>query len=631
MPAHQFEADVRQILHLVTHSLYSDREIFLRELISNASDALDRARFESLKDEGLREVSGDPSIRLSWNGDERTLSVTDDGIGLTREEAIEHLGTIAESGTKAFAQALKDKGESPEGLIGQFGVGFYSAFMVADKVVVDSLSGKADSGPIRWISDGGDSYELLDGDKEERGTRVTLHMREDAAEFLEAERLKYIVKSHSDFVPWPVLVDDERANESTAIWTKNPAEVTEEEYNTFYKHISNDWQDPLITDHRRVEGTLVYDALLYIPSSRPMQLDHPLEYKVGLKLYQKKVKILDSAETLLPRYLRFVSGIVDSPDVNLNVSREILQQTPVVQTIRKQLTKRVLKKLKEVGEKDPETYNRFWSEFGHVIKEGTQEDSKSKELITSLLRYRTTTSDGELRSLAQIRTQLPEGQDTIWYYTNVDKARIEKAPVLEGFRKRGWEVLLMDEPVDEWVAMAIDEFDGVQLKSVTKGELPEEESEEDDPIAQAAKDQARPLVGWLGTLLEDEVAEVRMSSRLTDSPSVLVDQEGALGANLEKILAAANQAMPSQKRVLEINPEHPMVKTLAKLNNDGQSGLEPFARLLHDHALISEGKLDDAAGFARRLQVVMEKAAAGLAATAPVNDDIEVIDPEIVT
>ena len=627
MPSHQFEADVRQILHLVTHSLYSDREIFLRELISNASDALDRARFESLQDSELRAVDGEPSIRISWNDEERTLTIADDGIGLTKEEAIEHLGTIAESGTKAFATALKEKGENPDGLIGQFGVGFYSAFMVADKVVVESLSAKQGNNAIRWISDGGDSYELEKGEREARGTSVTLHMREDAAEFLEGERLKHVVKSHSDFVPWPVLVDEEQANESTAIWTKKPSDVTEEEYNNFYKHISGDWQDPIITDHRRVEGTLVYDALLYVPSQRPWELDR-LDYKVGLKLYQKKVKILDSAESLLPRFLRFVSGVVDSPDINLNVSREILQQTPVVQTIRKQLTKRILKKLKEIGEKDPETFNKFWAEFGHIIKEGCQEDPNSKELIISLLRYKTTTSNGELRSLAQMRAELPEGQDALWYYTNVDKNRINSAPVLEGFKKRGWEVMLMDEPVDEWVVMAINEFDGVELKSVNKGELPEEDSEEEDPISQAAKDQARPLVGWMGSLLENDVAEVRMSNRLTDSPSVLVDQEGAMGANLERILAAANQTMPSQKRVLEINPEHPMVKTLAKLNNDGQAGLEPFARLLHDHALISEGKMEDAAGFAHRLQVVMEKAAAGLAATS--TTDSAVLEPEIV-
>ena len=627
MAAHQFEADVRQILHLVTHSLYSDREIFLRELISNASDALDRARFETLQDSSLRETDGEPSIRLSWNEEERTLHIEDDGIGLTREEAVEHLGTIAESGTKAFAKALKEKGENPDGLIGQFGVGFYSAFMVADKVVVDSLSARPDNASIRWISDGGDSYELEDGDKETRGTRVTLHLREDAVEYMADERLKHIVKSHSDFVPWPVLIDGDQANESTAIWTQSPSEVTEEEYETFYKHISNDWQGPLITDHRRVEGTLVYDSLLYIPRSRPWELDR-LDYKVGLKLYQKKVKILDSADSLLPRFLRFVSGVVDSPDVNLNVSREILQQTPVVQTIRKQLTKRILKKLKEIGEKDPETYTQFWKEFGHIIKEGTQEDAKSKELITSLLRFRTTTSEGELRSLAQIHAAMAEGQEHIWFFANVDKARIDQAPVLEGFKKRGWEVLLMDEPVDEWVVMAIDEFEGVKLQSVTKGELPEETDEEEDPIAEAAKEQARPLVGWLGSLLDEEVAEVRMSNRLTDSPSVLVDQEGAMGANLERILAAANQSAPNQKRILEINPEHPMVKTLAKLNNEGQTGLEPFARLLHDHALISEGKMDDAAGFARRLQVVMETAAAGLSANANPIDEVEIIEPE---
>ena len=608
---HRFEADVRQILHLVTHSLYSDREIFLRELVSNASDALDRARFESLSRTDLMGPDGEPSVRIFVDDEAKTITISDDGIGLTREQATEHLGTIAKSGTKAFAQMLKDKGDEADGLIGQFGVGFYSAFMVADKVTVKSLSGLPGAEAIEWESDGGEAYTLVPGDRTTRGTDVILHLREDSNDFCSIDKVKEIVQKHSDFVSWPVMVDGERANQDKALWTRSPSELEDDDYIQFYKHVSGDWQDPLTWLHVKIEGTVQFSAILFVPRKRPWELDR-LDFKVGLKLYQKRVKILDHADALVPRYLRFVTGVVDSPDLDLNMSREILQQTGAIKAIRKQLTKRLLKKLRTLSREDAEAFNGFWGEMGHILKEGLHEDSEGvKDLLTELLRYPTTTSDGELRSLADIKAGFSEKQDTLWYFTSVDKERIGEAPVLEGFKKRELEVMLMSDPVDEWVVMSVKDFDGTELKSAMVGEF-DDEAEEEDPIAQAAKEQALPLVTWMKGLLDGDVAEVRLSNRLTSSPSVLVDQAGAMGSNLEQILKAANQQVFSSKRVLEVNPEHPMVKTLARLNNEGATGLEPFARLLLDHAAIAEGRLDDPKGFATRLQALMSRAAEGM-------------------
>jgi len=626
---HRFEADVRQILHLVTHSLYSDREIFLRELVSNASDALDRARFESVSRDDILSADGEPSIRIFVDTEAQTITISDDGIGLTREQAADHLGTIAKSGTKAFAQLLKDKGTESEGLIGQFGVGFYSAFMVADKVTVTSLSGEPGSEAIEWTSDGGESYTLLPGDRTTRGTDVTLHLREESGDFCDVDKIKDIVRKHSDFVSWPVMVDGDRTNQERALWTRSPSELEDDDYIQFYKHISSDWQDPLTWLHVRIEGNVQFSAVIFVPRKRPWELDR-LDYKVGLKLYQKRVKVLDHADALIPRHLRFVTGVVDSPDIDLNVSREILQQTGVVRTIRKQLTKRVLKKLRTLSREDAEAYSSFWGEMGHILKEGLHEDSEGvKDLLTELLRFPSTTSEGELRALADVKAGMPEGQETIWYFTSVDKERIAEAPVLEGFQKRDIEVLLMSDPVDEWVVMSVQEFDGTPLKSAIAGEFDDDDDDEADPIAKAAKEQAAPLVTWMKGLLESDVAEVRLSNRLTSSPSVLVDQEGAMGSNLERILKAANQQVSGTKRVLEVNPEHPMVKTLARLNNSGATGLEPFARLLLDHAEIAEGKLDDPKGFASRLQALMTRAAEGMGGSVEVAGAAVADAPEV--
>lgn len=627
MESFRFEADVRQILDLVTHSLYSDREIFLRELVSNASDALDRARFEGTQRDDLRPVAGEPGIRISVDKDRAQIIIEDDGIGLTHEEAVKNLGTIAHSGTRSFLAAIKEKGQSAEGLIGRFGVGFYSSFMVAEQVEVETLSALPDSEPVRWVSEGGDAYRIEKGARIHRGTTVTLHLREDAHEFLDLYKLKSIVRKHSDFVAWPVLVGGERANQEQALWTRSPSEIKDEEYNDFYKHISGDWEEPLLRLHFQADAPLQFQAVLFIPKHRPWEMDR-LDFKPGLKLFQKRVKVLDHAEHLLPRYLRFVRGVVDAPDVDLNVSRELLQQTPILRAIRAQLTKRLHKRLKELSNRDRAAFEAIWAEFGHIIKEGLAEDGDAREALVPLLRFKTTRSidtsnaaqvvgeDGEAitpsewRSLAEVKADFKNGQDALWYLTDADKERIANNPVLEGFKKRGWEVLLMDDPVDEWVVMHVRDLEGTELKSVSRGELPEDKDE--DPVAKAARDQAEPLAGWMGGLLGEAVSSVRLSTRLTSSPSVLVDDEGGMSANLERILKAANQKVPSARRVLELNPEHALVKTLARLHGEGKEGLEPFARLLLDHAAIAEGRLEDPDGFVKRLSALMEKASANL-------------------
>ena len=522
---------------------------------------------------------------------------------MTEQEIIENLGTIAQSGTKKFFEQLEEKSDL-ETLIGQFGVGFYSAFMVADKVTVDSLSIQSDATAIRWESSGGDSYAIGESERTTRGTTITIHFSEEGKEFADKAKLQDIVQKHSDFVQWPITIEDERINQEAALWTRNPSEITEEEYNAFYKHITKDWQDPLCHVHIRAEGTLQFNAILFVPKRHSFQLDN-LNYKVNLKLYQKRVKVLENANDLLPKNLRFVAGVVDSPDVQLNVSREILQQTNVVKSIRNQLAKKVLRKLLDVAKENPEQYTEFWSDMGYMLKEGIPDNDKRKNDLLKLLRCKTTKSDGEWRSLDEIKEDMQEGQEDIWFLTDVDKEQIHRRPILEGFAKRDWEVLLLSDPVDEWVVMTVKDFDDVPLKSVAHGELPEEEENEEENIESK---KVQPLVDWMNDLLDDDVSSVRISKRLTDSPSVLVNQEGSMGSNMENILKAANQDISETKRVLEINPSHPMVKTLARLNGDGETGLEPYAKLLLDHATIVEGKLKDPVSFAKRLQSLMERA-----------------------
>jgi molecular chaperone HtpG len=606
-----FQAEVKQLLDLVVHSLYSDREIFLRELISNASDALDRARFSALQRSDLRVAEGEAEITVSADKDKGTITITDNGIGLTREQAVEHLGTIARSGTKAFAQALKERGTTAEGLIGQFGVGFYASFMVAHKVEVHTLSAEPDAEPVRWISDGGGTFEVEAGTRTTRGTEIVLHIRSDAADFIDESRLREIIEKHSDFVQYPVRIGGEQVNQSQALWSRNPQEVTEDEYKGFYKHVCGDWQDPTAWVHFRSEAPLEFSSVLFFPQRRPFDLDHP-DVKRGLRLYQRRVMVLEHADAFLPRYLRFVRGVVDAPEVSLNVSREILQNTPVINAIKKQVVKRVLRRLKELSRENPETYRSFWENFGATLKEGVAEDGDNKDALTPLLRFRTTSTTDEepWRDLAAIKKDMKEGQDAIWYLTGLDLERMKLSPQLERFRKKGWEVILLSDPVDEWVVMNLSEFDGTPLKSVARGDI---EDKDEDPIAEEARKQAEPFASWLGGVLGGDVSSVRPSKRLTESPAVLVDGDYGVSANMERILRSARQDGPKAQRILEINPEHGLVKKLVALHKDGRSdAAEPLGRLLLDYAKIAEGNVDDAAGFSRRLSALMEQASQAL-------------------
>jgi molecular chaperone HtpG len=624
-----FQAEVKQLLDLVVHSLYSDREIFLRELVSNASDAIDRARFMELSRSDLRKVGDgsegadtEASVRIWSDKDNGTITIRDTGVGLTREQAVEHLGTIAKSGTRAFAAALKERGTSPEGLIGQFGVGFYASFMVAHRVVVESLSAEPDSESVRWASDGGGEFTVEAGSRSVRGTDVILHVRSECAEFLDDGRLREIVEKHSDFLQYPVYVGEpgkeERVNQTQALWTRSPKEVTDDEYRSFYTHISHDYMAPLGWVHITTEAPLEFQSVLFFPEKRPFDLDHP-EVKRGLRLYQRRVMVLDNADQFLPRYLRFVRGVVDAPEVQLNVSREILQNTPVITTIKKQLVKRVLRRLKEISREDDVVWTKFWENFGGTLKEGVAEDPDNKDQLIPLLRFRSTAEvpapvDGAAvnpalgwRSLTDYKVSMKEGQDTIWYLTGLDLGRMKANPQLERFRKKGWEVLLLSDPVDEWVVMNLSEFDGTPVKSVARGDLPDDD---EDPIAEEARKVAEPFLTWLGTELTGQVGEVRSSKRLTDSPAVLVDGEWGVSANLERILRSARQDAPKAQRTLEVNPEHALVRRLVALHAEGKTeDAGQIGRLLLDYAQLAEGHVEDAPGFAGRLAALMGKAA----------------------
>ena len=492
METHSFQADAQQILRLVTHSIYSDREVFFRELLSNASDALDKARFLHLQDDSLKAAEGEAGIRVSLDSDAGTITIEDDGVGMTREELVANLGTIAQSGTKSFAEKLSES-DNIESLIGQFGVGFYSSFMVADKVEVESMSMQKDAEAVRWVSDGGSTYSVETGEKESRGTRITLHVRDDAKEYLEEIAAKGIIQKHSDFIQWPILLGEERINQETALWLRDPKDITEEEYHSFYRHISKDWQDPLCYVHLRAEGTVQFNSILFVPKKHSYQLDN-MNYKVELKLYQKRVKVLENANELLPRYLRFVAGVVDSPDVELNVSREILQQTSAVNSIQKQLAKKILRKLEETAQERPEEYNEFWKDMGYILKEGIPDDEKRRKDLVKLFRCTTTKSDGDLRSLGEVAENKIEGQDAIWYLTDVNKDLITSRPILEGFAKRDWEVMLLTDPVDEWVVMSVQDYEETPLKSVAHGDIPEEEAEEG---GEGRSQKRRPSAGEL--------------------------------------------------------------------------------------------------------------------------------------
>ncbi len=626
---HGFQAEVKQLLHLMIHSLYSNREIFLRELISNASDAADRLRFEAISDAGLYEDDPELRIRVAFDKDARTISISDNGIGMSRDEVIKQLGTIAKSGTAEFLEKMSGEQRKDAGLIGQFGVGFYSSFVVADKVtVLTRRAGLPASQGVRWESDGQGEFSIETIERPERGTTVILHLRDDAGEFADDFRLRSLIRKYSDHIAFPVMMpaivppaEDEEAagendadesadaapaeelvNTATALWTRPRTEISDEEYQEFYKHIAHDFQDPLLWSHNKVEGKREYTSLLYIPAKAPFDLWNR-DVPRGLKLYVQRVFIMDDAEQFLPLYLRFVRGIIDSNDLSLNVSRELLQQDANVEAIKGAITRRVLSLLEKLARDDPEAYQGFWNEFGRVLKEGPAEDHGNKEKIAALLRFASTHLDTDVQnqSLAGYLERKKEGQDKI-YYINADSFNAAKAsPQLEIYRKKGIEVLLLSDPIDEWLIGHLGEYDGVPFRDVRRGELNLGDIEDkDSDTEEKTPEQHKDLVERLKKHLEDDVAEVRVTDRLTQSPACIVIGEYDMGLQMRRIMEASGQAVPDSKPIFEINPGHSLVQRLSAETDEQRFG--DLARVLFDQANLTEGQqLKNPAEFVQSL------------------------------
>jgi molecular chaperone HtpG len=652
---HSFQAEVAQLLHLVTHSLYSNKEIFLRELISNASDACDKLRFEAINDSGLYENDPDLKVKLSFDKDARTLTITDNGIGMSAQEAIDHLGTIAKSGTRDFVSKLSGDQKADSQLIGQFGVGFYSGFIVADKITVESRrAGMKETEGVRWVSAGAGDFEVETLTRPERGTSVILHLRDDALEYANAWKLKDIVNKYSDHISLPILMEKEEwkegelinpsdenggrqpggmvktgewetVNQATALWTRPKKDISDEQYTEFYKQISHDYEAPLTWTHNRVEGSTEYTQLLYLPAKAPMDLWNR-DKKAGIKLYVKRVFIMDDAESLLPTYLRFVKGVVDSADLPLNVSRELLQESRDVKAIRDGCTKRVLSMLEDLAKHDQlpaategadgvtdvvsdedkakaGKYTKFYAEFGAVLKEGLGEDFANKDRLAKLARFASTTTDTVSVSFADYKGRMKEGQEAIYYITADTLAGAKNSPQLEVFKKKGIEVLLMTDRVDEWALNFVHEFDGTPLQSVAKGavDLGKLQDEAEKKAAEEAAETLKPLLAKLKEALKDKAEDVRLTTRLVDSPACLVVQDAGMSMQLARMLKQAGQAAPEVKPVLEVNAEHALVKKL-----DGSVHFFELAHVLFDQALIAEGGLpDDPAAYVKRVNALL--------------------------
>lgn len=620
----QFKTEVKQLLDLMIHSLYSNKDIFLRELIANAADAIDKARFESLtKTENAR----DWQIRISADKEAKTITISDNGVGMNVDEVSENLGTIAKSGTRAFTEALasrKDEADIPE-LIGQFGVGFYSAFMVASEVVV--ITKRDGEAAVKWSSTGEDSYEISEADKESAGSDITLYLKDDAAEYLDYWRVASIVRKYSDYIAYPIMmaeestdaegnvtVEDKTLNSQKAIWLRSASEITEEEHSSFFNHLSGGgtyWKPIQMT----AEGTNEFKALLYIPEKMPMNFMMPDFQKKGLQLYVKRVFITDECEQLIPDYLQFVKGVVDSSDLPLNVSREILQENPLLGRIRKAVVNKVLGELKRLSENEREKYNTFFKEFGKMLKVGLYNDFQNIEKIQELTMYETMSGKaGEYSTLKEYVNAMPESQQDIYYITAESRMQALASPTLEVYRNKGYDVLIMTDPIDEWVLQTMTQYDKKHLKSVSKGdlELDEDSKKEIESAIEEANTTYAELLTFVSEELKDQVSEVRFSGRLTDSPCCLVAPEFGLNAHMEKILKAMNQDAPEQKRILELNAKHPLMGLLADdLKADANSlELKDNVKLLFDQAVLTEGgELTDIADFTRRLANLMVKAA----------------------
>ncbi len=615
---HSFQAEVKQILHLVTHSLYSNREIFLRELVSNASDACDKLRFEALDNAALLEDAPELAVRVLFDADAKTITIRDNGIGMSADEAAAHLGTIAKSGTREFMSKLDGDQKKDANLIGQFGVGFYSGFIVADRITVETRrAGLPAEQGVRWSSEGTGEYDLETIERTQRGTDVILHLREDAAEYLSTWKLKSIISKYSDHISLPVLMQKdewdaeagaqvktdewEPVNKAAALWARSKSDVTDAEYQEFYKQISYDSQAPLAYTHNRVEGRTEYTQLLYIPTKAPFDLWNR-DKRGGVKLYVKRVFIMDDAETLLPVYLRFVKGVIDSADLPLNVSRELLQESRDVKAIREGSTKRVLSMLEALADsdsaEDKAKYQSFWNEFGAVLKEGIGEDMANAERLAKLYRFASTHAD-EGVSLADYVSRMKEGQDTIYVITADTLTAARNSPQLEIFRKKGLEVLLLTDRVDEWLLSHLHEFEGHSLQSVAKGgvDLSKLQDDEEKKKAEEAAETFKPVLERLKESLKSRVKDVRVTTRLVDSPACVVVEEGDMSAHLARLLKQAGQEAPSSLPVLEVNPDHALVKKLAD-----DPRFDDLAQILFDQALLADGaQLDDPAAYVQRV------------------------------
>jgi molecular chaperone HtpG len=619
-----FQAEVKQLLHLMVHSLYSNKEIFLRELISNASDACDKLRFEALADTALWENDTDLKIRVRYDKAARTVTVSDNGVGMSREEVISNIGTIAKSGTREFFQSLTGDQAKDAHLIGQFGVGFYSSFIVADKVTLTTRrAGTTAEHGVRWESDGQGTYTLETVIREGRGTEVTLHLREGEDELLSGLRLRSILRKYSDHITIPILMqkeewdkdtneyafkdEDEQINQASALWARPKSEITEQQYQEFYKHVGHDFEPPLAWTHAKVEGKQEYTLLLYVPAHAPFDL-WDRDHRHGVKLYVQRVFIMDDAEQLMPAYLRFVRGVIDSNDLPLNVSRELLQESKTVEAIRAGCVKRVLSLLEDLADNDKEKYATVWKEFGLVVKEGVAEDYANKERIAKLLRFSSTHDEKEepAVSLAGYVARMKEGQEKIYYITADSFGAARSSPHLEIFRKKGVEVLLMHDRVDEWVMANLTEFEGKKLQSVAKGGLDlgklEDEAEKEAQEKEAG--EFKDLTDKIAKVLGEKVTEVRVTHRLTDSPACLVADSMAMSANLERLLKAAGHKVPETKPTLEVNPHHPLVHALKSESDDKR--FADWSQILFDQAVLAEGgQLDEPGAFVRRLNELM--------------------------
>ncbi len=614
-----FQTEVKQLLDLMIHSLYSNREIFVRELISNASDACDKLRFEALSDDALFEGDAELNVHVDFDAENKTITFTDNGIGMTREEVISHIGTIAKSGTKEFFNSISGDEKKDSQLIGQFGVGFYSSFIVAESVTLTTRkAGASEDEGIRWESEGVGEYTLETVKRKQRGTEIVLHLREDALEFLNGYELRQVIRRYSDHLNLPIImikestgedeegeeakeIEYETVNAAKALWTRSKSDITDEEYNELYKHIGHDYDDPMSKVHSQVEGNLEYTTLFYIPNRAPFDM-WDRNQKHGIKLYVRRVFIMDDAEQLLPPYLRFVRGIVDTNDLPLNVSREILQHNKVIETIKSASVKKILGMVGKLAKGD--AYDKFWKEFGTVLKEGLIDDDKNKDKIAKLLRFATTHDDSEDQkvSLDEYVSRMQEDQKGIYYVVGENHATVKNSPHLEVFRKKGIEVLLLTDHVDEWMVNHLTEFDGKELQSVTKGELDlgDQENEEEQKKTEEKTGEFKDVLERLEKLLDAKIKEVRVTNRLTTSPACLVAGDQDMEANLQRILEASGQTIPTAKRVLEVNPEHPILQRLKEEKDDAR--FEDWGRILFDQALLSEGgKLEDPAGFVHRL------------------------------